>query len=68
MFFHDRAQAGRLLAVGATSASLHHEDEHKMAGFNLYEVDGGGALVRIEAHVLDPRTDSFRIETIPTRT
>ena len=30
---------GELLSVGATSASLDHEHEHKMAGFNLYEFD-----------------------------
>ena len=35
---------GELLSVGATSASLDHEHEHKMAGFNLYEFDDTGKL------------------------
>lgn len=62
-----RTKAGDVLAVGATSASLHHEDEHRMAGFNVYEFDGAGALVDIAAHVLDPATDTFRIQRVPTR-
>jgi 3',5'-cyclic AMP phosphodiesterase CpdA len=60
-------KAGRLLAVGATSASLHHEDAHRMAGFNLYEFDGNGGLLDVEAHVFDPRTDSFRVDRVPER-
>ena len=69
---HNRMQrdyptkAGHLLAVGATSASLHHDDEHRMAGFNLYELDGAGALQEIEAHVLVPASDTFRIDRVPT--
>jgi hypothetical protein len=69
---HNRMQrafptrAGRLLAVGATSASLHHDDEHRMAGFNLYEFDGAGGLLGVEAHVFDPQKDSFRIDRVPT--
>jgi 3',5'-cyclic AMP phosphodiesterase CpdA len=58
-------KAGHLLAVGATSASLHHEDEHRMAGFNLYEFDGAGALVEVEAHVFEPSKQSFRIDSVP---
>lgn len=58
-------KAGALVSVGATSASLHHEDEHRMAGFNLYEYDGGGALTDIQAHVLDPATGQFRLESVP---
>lgn len=60
-------KAGNLIAVGATSASLHHDDEHRMAGFNLYEFDGGGAMLQVEAHVLDPKTETFRVERIPQR-
>ena len=56
---------GELLSVGATSASLEHEHEHKMAGFNLYEFDDTGKLGRIEAHVLDAKEDSFRVEQVP---
>jgi 3',5'-cyclic AMP phosphodiesterase CpdA len=56
---------GELLAIGATSASLEHENEHKMAGFNLYEFDAEGALGKIEAHVLDSKRDTFHIEGVP---
>lgn len=58
-------KAGSMLSVGATSASLEHEDAHRMAGFNLYEFDGDGALARVEAHVLDPTADTFRVDEVP---
>jgi len=59
-------KTGKILSVGATSASLDHENEDKMAGFNLYEFDGGGDLLEVvEAHVFDPKEDSFRIESVP---
>jgi len=54
-----------IISFGATSASLEHENEHKMAGFNLYELDDKGALVKVEAHVLDTRDETFRVETVP---
>jgi 3',5'-cyclic AMP phosphodiesterase CpdA len=57
--------SGKVLSVGATSASLEHENEHKMAGFNLYEFDGAGGLLDVEAHVFDPGKESFRIESVP---
>lgn len=57
--------AGELLSVGATSASLDHEHEHKMAGFNLYEFDDAGKLRSVEAHVLDSKQDLFHIEAVP---
>jgi 3',5'-cyclic AMP phosphodiesterase CpdA len=69
---HNRMQrafptrAGSLLAVGATSASLHHDDEHRMAGFNLYEFDGAGRLLGVEAHVLEPKKGTFRVDRVPT--
>jgi 3',5'-cyclic AMP phosphodiesterase CpdA len=56
---------GEMLSIGATSASLDHEHEHKMAGFNLYEIDDSGKLGKIEAHVLDANEDSFHIEGVP---
>ena len=56
---------GELLSVGATSASLEDDDEHKMAGFNLYEFDETGKLGAIEAHVLDAKEDRFRIASVP---
>jgi 3',5'-cyclic AMP phosphodiesterase CpdA len=62
---HLETKAGSILAVGATSASLHHEDEHRMAGFNLYELDDDGKLIDIEAHIFEPETETFRIDSIP---
>lgn len=59
-------ERGALLSVGATSASLHHEHEHRMAGFNLYEVDDAtGAIRAVEARVFDPSAGIFRVERIP---
>jgi 3',5'-cyclic AMP phosphodiesterase CpdA len=58
-------KAGSVLSVGATSASLEHEDEHRMAGFNVYEFDGAGALQGVSAHVLEPKTGSFRVDSVP---
>ncbi len=54
-----------VVSFGATSASLEHEHEHKMAGFNLYEIDDGGVLVNVEAHVLDSKGDTFHVEGVP---
>lgn len=57
---------GELLSVGATSASLDHDHEHKMAGFNLYTFDDAtGKLDGVEAHVLDVSADRFRVEGVP---
>lgn len=58
-------RAGKVLAVGATSASLEHENEHRMAGFNLYTFDGAGALESVEAHVFDPEKSAFHLESVP---
>lgn len=56
--------AGQLLQVGATSASLHHEQPDRMAGFNVYDV-GGGASTRVEAHVYSPQDETFHVESVP---
>jgi 3',5'-cyclic AMP phosphodiesterase CpdA len=56
---------GELHVVGATSASLHHEHEAKMAGFNLYEFDEGGRLITVEAHVLSADGETFRVSDVP---
>lgn len=58
-------KAGALNAVIATSASLHHEDEHRMAGFNVYSFDGAGGLEDVAAHVLEPKDGSFRVDSVP---
>lgn len=59
-----KTDRGELQAIGATSASLHHEHESRMAGFNLYEFDDGGALVKTEAHVLGDE-DRFCVKSVP---
>ncbi len=64
---HKRIQGrlGGLTVVGAASASLHHEHEARMCGFNVYEFSDDGALVSIEAHVLDPAETTFHKEPVP---
>lgn len=57
--------AGSLHAVGATSASLEHEDGARMAGFNLYEIADDGEISNIEAHVYDARRQAFEVQRIP---
>jgi hypothetical protein len=46
--------SGHLDAVGATSASLVHEHEGRMGGYNLYEIGPTGDIVSIQSHRLDP--------------
>jgi 3',5'-cyclic AMP phosphodiesterase CpdA len=57
--------AGSLTSVGATSASLHHDDGARCAGYNLYEIDDSGAVIRLGAHVFEPARETFRVESIP---
>jgi len=57
--------AGNILAVGATSASLHHTDPHRMAGFNLYDIDASGQVANVEAHVFDATDEAFHVESVP---
>jgi 3',5'-cyclic AMP phosphodiesterase CpdA len=54
---------GQLLQVGATSASLHHHEADRMAGFNVYDL--GDATTQVEAHVYSPLTDTFHRESVP---
>jgi hypothetical protein len=48
----DRTTGGRVVSVGATSASLHHDSTTKMAGFNVYAIESDGSIGAMEAHVL----------------
>jgi 3',5'-cyclic AMP phosphodiesterase CpdA len=57
--------SGQLMQVGATSASLHHDEAERMAAFNLYDVTGGDAPPRVEAYVYSPETATFRLESVP---
>jgi 3',5'-cyclic AMP phosphodiesterase CpdA len=52
---------GSIPSVGATSASLHHEDADRAAGFNVYELDDAGTVTHIDAHVLEPAHGTFRV-------
>jgi 3',5'-cyclic AMP phosphodiesterase CpdA len=56
---------GAMSSVGATSASLHHDDDARSAGFNLYEIDDGGSITHTDAHVFEPDRGSFRAQAIP---
>ena len=47
-------RAGSLTSVGATSASLHHDDEARFAGYNIYEFDDSGAVLHLDARVFEP--------------
>ena len=55
-----RTEAGVLDVVSASGAALEHPEERVRAGFNVYEVDDGGRITTIEAHVLDPSSGGFR--------
>jgi len=57
---------GVMISVGATSASLHHHDPARRAGFNLYDVDDSGAVTRLDAHVFEPERGSFTTAEIPS--
>jgi 3',5'-cyclic AMP phosphodiesterase CpdA len=52
--------AGRLLTIGATSASLLHQNPTRMAGYNVYEFGDDGSVASIYAHVFDPADGVFR--------
>jgi 3',5'-cyclic AMP phosphodiesterase CpdA len=56
--------AGKLLQVGATSASLHHAEDDRMAAFNVYDVSELG-LPRVESFVYSPEQGTFRLESVP---
>jgi 3',5'-cyclic AMP phosphodiesterase CpdA len=68
---HERMQTihgthgGRVHALGATSASLFHDDDARMAGFNVYELGDGGDVTSVEAHVYEPDNDRFRSDSVP---
>jgi 3',5'-cyclic AMP phosphodiesterase CpdA len=56
---------GTFTSAGATSSSLVSDDAHRMAGFNVYEVDGSGRVSSSEAHVLDLDTARFEVRALP---
>jgi 3',5'-cyclic AMP phosphodiesterase CpdA len=56
---------GHIDAVGATSASLLHASDERMAGFNVYDIASDGAIRGITSHRLVPETQAFREVPIP---
>jgi hypothetical protein len=56
---------GHIDAIGATSASLLHASDERMAGFNVYEIGSDGAIRTITSHRLIPETQAFREVPIP---
>lgn len=56
--------AGKVLQVGATSASLQHDEPARMAGFNVYEL-GENGQARVTAMVYEPNTGKFHLESVP---
>jgi 3',5'-cyclic AMP phosphodiesterase CpdA len=60
-----RTRGGQLDAVGATSTSLLHASDERMAGFNVYEIGDDGAVKTIASHRLDQDTQDFREVGIP---
>ena len=51
--------------VGATSASLHHENRDRMAGFNVYEIAEDGKVGLVDARVFDADKATFETASIP---
>lgn len=56
---------GAVDVVGATSASLVHEHEDRIAGFNLYEFDAAGFRAPPTSFVYDPVGGTFAARAIP---
>ncbi|HEU4411051.1 MAG TPA: metallophosphoesterase [Polyangiaceae bacterium] len=59
------SRGGAVDIVGATSASLVHEHEDRIAGFNLYEFDEAGFRTPPTSYVYDPVGERFRPRAIP---
>jgi 3',5'-cyclic AMP phosphodiesterase CpdA len=59
-------KGGHLDAIGATSASLIDESDERMAGFNIYDFAGDGALESATSYRLVPAGETFREVPIPT--
>jgi 3',5'-cyclic AMP phosphodiesterase CpdA len=55
---------GELRVIGATSASLLHEDRAKVAGFNLLDFDDVGKLTEVSTARFDAATRSFDVGTM----
>ena len=58
-------KGGHVDIVGATSASLLHDSDERMAGFNVYDIADDGRIESITSHRLIPDDHSFREVRIP---
>jgi len=59
--------AGGLDVVGASGAALDHPDPSVRAGLNRYAIGADGAVVRIEALVLDPAGGALQPMPMPVQ-
>jgi 3',5'-cyclic AMP phosphodiesterase CpdA len=57
--------AGEIWSVGATSASLVHAGNTRMAGYNLYEISDDGQQIHVSARVLDRQSWTFDEAPVP---
>lgn len=57
-------QGANLDVIGATSASLLHEDSTKMAGFNLLDFEPSGALNAVSTAHFDPTSKEFTVSPL----
>ena len=58
-------ETGHLDAVGATSSSLIHASDERMAGFNVYDVGTDGRIESIGSHRLEADGATFREIGVP---
>jgi hypothetical protein len=62
-----RTDAGALDVISASGAALDHPDPSIRAGFNRYDIDDEGRVVRIAAMAVDPSNGSMMIADIRER-
>jgi 3',5'-cyclic AMP phosphodiesterase CpdA len=65
---HERLDVGSgatIHRLGATSASLVHDDPEQMASYNVYEVDRAAGLVRAYARVWNAQRERFEDAALP---
>ena len=55
-------ERGHIDAIGVTSASLIHESDERMAGFNVYEIRDDGAVGQITSHRLDGKETFVEVQ------
>jgi 3',5'-cyclic AMP phosphodiesterase CpdA len=58
-------EQGHIDAIGATSASLLHDSDERMAGFNVYELDDSGAIQGITSRRFVSEQEEFLEVPVP---